>query len=96
MLTSLKVDLNSFVASLDPASKDALYRYLWADYVREDLYNRIVDLRLVDLAEEKHDEVVETAMRAYVYEGNYDCNLSYWENLDHLILDACKNLAYNQ
>lgn len=96
MLTPLKVNLNSFVASLDPASKDALYRYLWADYVREDLHNRIVDLRPVDLAEEKYDEVVETAMRAYVYEGDYDCNLSYWENLDRLILDACKNLTYSQ
>ena len=31
------------------------------------------------------DEQIEKAAELYVYEGVYDCNLSYWDNIENLI-----------
>ena len=40
----------------------------------------------IDLSENGIDCVVEQ----YVYEGKYDCNRSYWDNLMELVEEAAK------
>lgn len=69
-------------------NRDTVFRMLWAEHVREDV------LSYLSSPEESHllyqygvdfdnSSIAEIAGR-YV-NGEYDCNRSYWENLDALI-----------
>lgn len=82
--------LQRMVDALDAKEKDDLYRYLWLDYVREDVIHRL-GLDEEDETEHPFSELVDDTIlvddvaERYVYEGEYDCNLTYWENIDNLI-----------
>ena len=69
----------SFVNGLEYEQKSTLYSILWSQYVREDVASRLEE------QEECSDAIVEEVTRRYVYDFEYDCNLSYWENIDNLI-----------
>lgn len=64
------------------AEKDNLYRVLWFDYVKNDVKSFANESDYV-----LTDTDVEYIARQFVYEGRYDCNLSYWQNIENLILD---------
>lgn len=71
-------------ANMDPRTADALYRAVWKDHVLEDIRSRVDDLDEEPLAPEQEDYAAEL----YVYEGKYDCNLCYWDNIDNVIQTA--------
>lgn len=83
MANDLTLNINTFIDSLDPASRDALYRRLWIEYVTEDVACHIETFD--DIPCNDYDTIVELVAQAYVYDGDYDCNLTYWENIDNLI-----------
>lgn len=61
--------------------KDYIYRKVWAEHVSEDVHSLCKD--------EGYDEVytpdiAEQIAYRYAFEGDYDCNLSYWQNLKNL------------
>lgn len=60
--------------------KDAIYRAVWLNHVKNDIKAFIKD-EDVALTEDQIDHIA----RLYVYDGEYDCNLSYWDNLSNLI-----------
>ena len=78
-LSNLTTDeLRNVVAELknvDSTTFDTLYRLFWESYVRDDFES------LGDFTEDELDSFVHD----YVYNGNYDCNLSYWDNLENII-----------
>ena len=69
--------LNKLLEDLTSAEKDRLYRLLWENYVAED----VASYSNEELTQDEVDHIVYR----YVYEGDYDCNLSYWDNIDNLI-----------
>lgn len=73
-------DIQSIVQNLSAKEKDDLYRYFWAEHVQEDVESFCESEDIV-LSKDGIDFVVEQ----YVYEGRYDCNRSYWDNLRELI-----------
>lgn len=79
---------NQVVEKLAGINRSDVFRMLWAEQVREDV------LSYLSFPEESHllyqygvdfdnSSIAEIANR-YV-NGEYDCNRSYWENLDALI-----------
>lgn len=85
-MNTTEINLDSFVESLDPISRDSLFRKLWLEYVTDDVSVRLCDTCNKDCAFSKDcDALVKIVASAYVYDGEYDCNLSYWENIDNLI-----------
>ncbi len=72
--------------------KDAVYRYLWLDYVKEDV--RSIADGTPDMFESFTDEcyesIIESAARRYVYDGDYDCNLDYWTNIQNVLNEQLK------
>ena len=61
--------------------KDYIYRKVWAEHVSEDVRSLCKD--------EGYDEVytpdiAERIAYRYAFEGDYDCNLPYWQNLKNL------------
>ena len=72
-----------FEALLDEQSsyeKDQLYRKLWLSYVMEDIQSHAEDID----AELTEDQIARAA-DIYVYHGKYDCNITYWDNIENLI-----------
>lgn len=80
--SNAKTDVTSLIDTWSEQEKDEAYRYLWLSYVKADVISHAED-ELEDIT--LTDDEVEFIARRYVYEGDYDCNLSYWQNLDNLI-----------
>ncbi len=72
--------LKDLLASLSSVEKDDLYRLLWSEHVKEDV-ECICEEDEIDY----DDDFVAQVVNLYVYQGKYDCNLSYWENIRNLI-----------
>ena len=88
----MKESTKKFVDNLDSVEKDALYRYLWEDYVKEDVESRLNENFDCDnLTEDQIDIITNRVIQEYVYDGNYDCNLTYWTNIDNLIKRAMES-----
>lgn len=72
---SLDHTMEGFLDTLPSDIKDSFYRKIWADHVYE-------DIRGMDMKVSK--ERAKKVSRDYV-DGRYDCNLSYWDNLNNLL-----------
>lgn len=59
---------------------DDVYRYVWQQYTKTDVLRYAKDMG-VEISDDQADIVADR----YTYEGKYDCNLSYWDNLKNLI-----------
>lgn len=68
--------------------KDAIYRAVWLNHVKNDIKAFIKD-EDVALTEDQIDHIA----RLYVYDGEYDCNLSYWDNLSNLINEEKRSIS---
>ncbi len=90
MTVKINDTLKRITDSLNSVEKDDLYRYLRCDYVRQDIEDYCVN-EDINIPEDKYDEIIDTAVTLYVYDGKYDCNLSYWENISNLI-DRAKEI----
>ena len=60
--------------------KDDIFRAVWHEHVSEDIKAHC-ESEDIDITDEAVSEIADL----YVYEGKYDCNLSYWDNLNNLI-----------
>lgn len=60
--------------------RDEIYRDVWKEHVKEDILTHAEDID-----EDIDDEDAEMLAERYVYEGDYDCNLDYWANIENLI-----------
>ena len=76
-------DLHIMLDNTTYASKDEIYRYLWSQHVKEDVENYTNEIG-IELDEGEIDIIVDR----YVYQGDYDCNLNYWQNIENLIEDV--------
>ncbi len=74
-------DLMEKYNNLTEAEKDFFYRQKHLEYVIEDVRSHCED-HGYELTEEQIQEAAES----YV-DGEYDCNLSYWDNIDNLVYD---------
>lgn len=85
-MDTIKINLDSFVKNLDSISRDSLYRKLWLEYVTSDVSERLCETCDKNCTFPNNcSALVEKIASAYVYDGEYDCNLSYWDNIDNLI-----------
>lgn len=72
--------INEILNSLTEAEKDAIYRRVWYERVIED-----INTHIENTDDNLSDETINKIAHRYVYNGDYDCNQSYWDNLDNLI-----------
>lgn len=76
----LNKTITKLLNTLTESEKDQIYRALWITRVKEDIrsHGENTDQALTE------DDIDIIADR-YVYQGDYDCNLSYWDNIQALI-----------
>ena len=60
--------------------RDKIYREVWKEYVIEDIREFLKDNNM-----ELDEEHIDKAATLYVMNGQYDCNLSYWSNIENVI-----------
>lgn len=80
--------IKELLKTLTEEEKDAIYRSVWFDRVTEDIKSR-----LEDTDDTLTQDQIEYAASRYVYDGEYDCTLAYWDNIDGVIQlakDFCK------
>lgn len=75
-IDALPIPLNWFSDSL----RDNIYRDVWKEHVIEDIFAYEED-EGIKLSEDD----IEFVADKFVYEGDYDCNLSYWDNIDGIV-----------
>lgn len=81
-----KTKIEQIIDTWTDAEKDEAYRYLWLPYVIEDVENCLEwEYDLEDYKEEDIKGIIESVADSYVYQGEYDCNLTYWRNIQNLI-----------
>lgn len=73
---------DEMIAQLSGRAKEQIRRMVEATYVDIDVRTQIGNRELT-LTEEQIGTIVDR----YVKNGDYDCNLSYWDNIDNLIDD---------
>lgn len=80
------MDLNKLLSHLNYEEKDLLYRMLWMEKVEDDIRSFLeeADLNL------SNDQITFVA-ELYVYYGRYDCNLSYWDNINNLVQETLRD-----
>lgn len=74
----------SKINELSAIEKDKIYRMVWAEYVAEDILSHG---KKIEAEISKKD--AEILAQEYVG-GKYDCNISYWSNIEKLIKDYTK------
>lgn len=74
------------IAQLSGRAKERIYRMVEATYVDIDVRTQLENRELA-LTEEQIGAIVDR----YVENRDYDCNLSYWTNIDNLIDDEVNN-----
>ena len=72
--------LQKKVDSLSDQERDDIYRYLWAKHVKEDIETYAKNQNYV-----LDSDDIRILVERYVFDGDYDCNLSYWDNIEALI-----------
>lgn len=86
MSKSSEAKAKEILKTLTPEEADAIYRAVWVDRVIEDIKSY-----LDDSDRKAADNVIKLAAQIYVYDGEYDCNLSYWNNIANVI-DTAQNI----
>lgn len=72
--------------------KDAVYRLLWQEHVKEDVATHFEeDERYESMSEENIDALADQCSYRYCFEHDYDCNLDYWSNIQNLINEEINN-----
>lgn len=82
--TLTKADLEKLAENLNFKTSDDLYRILHMPYVKEDVKHMLNELE-IDTSAYNLECLIDECASRYVYDGDYDCNLSYWQNLENII-----------
>lgn len=83
-------EIHKMINSLSSYEQDRIYRYLWSQYVRKDVISHAESIGI-----ELDDGAVDMIVDRYVEQGDYDCNLNYWANIENLIEEEGGNKNEN-
>ena len=75
--------IDELIKGINYSNKDAIYRRLWFDYIKEDVIQQSKINPDIKLTEEQ----INNCANRYVYDCDYDCEIPYWDNIDMLIYD---------
>lgn len=75
--------IDELIKGITYSNKDAIYRRLWFDYIKED----VIELARQNPDIELTDDQINKCANRYVYDCDYDCEIPYWDNIDILIYD---------
>ena len=92
----LRCEAENLLDVLDKTAKGLsgeLYYAIKKKRVKEDVLTRFRDNDHGVWKLKVRELIADSVAERYVYEGDYECNLSYWDNLDNLIDEEKINLG---
>ena len=73
--------------------KEDLYYLGRYEHTKEDVFTQFEqDERTEGLSEEELNSLAGQCAYRYTYEGDYDCNLNYWTNIQNLIDEELEHM----
>lgn len=76
------------IEGMEPEVKDAMYRLLWKEHLKEDIESQLGQTdfseKLEHLSDAEYYAMIDRMAEQYA-DGKYDCNLDYWTNIQNLI-----------
>ena len=66
---------------------DAVYRALWYDYVLADIEGYMLNEENEEEMTPEEKEIAQIAASRYVYDDDYDKDVSYWGNIENILED---------
>lgn len=79
-------EIETLLAQYDSKTLDTMFRTLWTKYIKDDIENHAKDLDI-----ELSNDQIQTLAEQYVFDGEYDANLSHWSNIENLIYNNYQN-----
>ena len=70
------------IEGLDDTTRFWVMRLISRDYVLEDVVSLMED---TDLEPDAKEEIAEKVAERFAVDRDYDCNLSYWDNINAMI-----------
>lgn len=94
---TLSAKLTNIFNSLSYEERNDFYQYIRYFHVRKDVESQMMqtplsDYGITDANDPRIDSIADKAAEAYVYGKRYDCDLSYWDNINNLIDEALDQL----
>ena len=81
------------VDCLSDSKKDEVYKLLLTEHIKEDVRPLIGQIKeCQSLTDEEKDSFIDNIAHSYAYENKYNCNQSYWCNIQALINNTVDNL----
>lgn len=82
-----KMSVFDLMEKLTDEQKDGIYREVLYQYTVEDVKGFLEDYDAYDIpdTQEEVDNFVGDVAYRYVFNGDRDCNLSYWDNIKNLV-----------
>lgn len=74
------INRETITRNLTNEDRERIYREVLKDYTKQDIL-----ARAEDIDREVSEAQAEYLAYLWAYTGEYDCNLSYWDNIDNLI-----------
>ncbi len=72
------------ISSLTDSEIEVVYRHRLFQHTKADVLSRIEEYH-TEMSEENADSIAEAVAERWVKDGDYDCGLSYWDNIDNLV-----------
>ena len=89
-----KIEPKAFLSDLTADERENVYRYLWKEHVIEDVKSVIEDYIFYTLLpKDDVERIANEAADRYVYNGCYNNDIGYWENINNLVRDAISDKA---
>lgn len=76
----------TLIDTLDFGTKDRIFRHLHKNYLYDDFTQHCKSMNV-----KLTDEDLKSLCDKWVYQGRFDCNLSYWDNIENLINEIINN-----
>ena len=78
--------IKRLLEALTSKEQDAVYKHVKYEHTLEDIKSH-----LNDMGEELTDKQIEHVAERFVYQCDYDCNQSYWDNIETLIREELED-----
>lgn len=90
--TILVVDDKGNIEGASEDEKARIYSLLQKEYVKEDVFSLMED-NSIKLTEEEKETIADMVGERYAVDKEYDCNLSYWENINNLLYPQIEKIT---
>lgn len=82
----MNAEIKNKIDKLNENERNEVFKYLWSKYIKEDVQYICEEFNI-----KLDDTHIDRIVYDYVYNGNYDNDISYWDNIKAVIRKEIAN-----